>query len=163
MATSRPARRARPALPRLVDQLRLLLWFQFYVTLLTLVPIMIVAGLTANASASTLLTTDSVDQRIVERLSLALVVLAGVAILLAICAGTVRRGWIVLYPLILLTEVAVGGMLVLLLAEGIYSGLYLLLTVAFGVWAVIDLCRGEVRGYLLRRPRPAADLVPPSL
>jgi hypothetical protein len=75
--------RSRPELPRLVEQVRILLWLQMHLTLLGLLVVLIVGGIYRNIH----LAHDFVDQL----LKMA-VLLAGIAAALPLCARLLRRG-----------------------------------------------------------------------
>ncbi len=107
--------KVRPQLPRFVDQMRILLWFQFLFVLLLL------------------------------RL--------GTTLIQALSAGLVRRGWAIVAPLILLSQVAVVVDLFWSLWIGTFGAFGATLLVLLGGWILADLFRGEVRRYLLG-PKP---------
>jgi hypothetical protein len=160
-------KRERPPLPRLVEQMRVLLWLQFFVTLLNTLPLFlfewILQGREDDAfraggfdNPAYWFWSDRAD--LVGRLALAVL---GTAVLLAICAGLTRQGWIVLYPLIIVAEAAVVASLVWLVLDSVYVGMGVTLALAFGGWALTDLFRGQTRRFIFRR-RSRVPAVTPS-
>ncbi len=134
-------RKPRPERPRLVEQLRILLWFQMHLTLLGLLVVLIVAGTFSNIR----LAHHFVDQLL--RMALLLV---GIAVALPLCARLLRRGWFWAYPVILAIEAAVIFVIVQAVAFGLVGTLLVLLYAALTGWILADLCRREVRAYLFR-------------
>ncbi len=146
--------KAKLRLPRLVDQLRILLWFQFYLTLILMLAVTIVLGLTNEHDIGDPYTGyDAVEQQ-ESRLFVLLLLLLGTSILLALSAGLLRFGWVLHFPLIVLAELAVVTALGWTLVVGTVFGIGTALLLLFGGWVLVDLFRAEVRAYLLR-PRSA--------
>jgi hypothetical protein len=132
-------RKPRPELPRLVDQLRLLLWFQLHLTLLGLLVVLLVGGIFSK----NYLARDFVDQML--RMALLLV---GIAAALSLCTRILRRGWFWAYPVILAVEAAVIFVVVRAVAFGVAGTLLVLLYAALAGWILVDLTRREVRAHL---------------
>jgi hypothetical protein len=134
----------KPTLPRLVEQLRILLWFQMHLTLIGLLIVLAAVGFVASVRHVQL------DSGVVEQLLLSMLLLVGTAVFLAICAALVRRRWVLVYPLIVLVEVAVIVNIVRAVASGLVGFLLVLVYAALTGWVIADLSRREVRVYLLR-------------
>src|SRR5690348_6533203 len=94
---SRGSGRSRPSLPRLVDQMRLLLWFQFFLTL-----VLFLAVLIATASINDVYG-DVANTRLEDRLWTLMLMLLGTTVIQALAAGLLRHGWAVLAPLVLVS------------------------------------------------------------
>jgi O-antigen/teichoic acid export membrane protein len=139
MATKRP----RPELPRLVEQLRILLWFQMHLTVLALTILMCLVGYFSDIR-------DYIpDEVVMLRITAAVGLLVVIAALLATCAGLLRRWrWAAIYVLIVLTEVMAVVAVGLALATGFVISALLLPYVALVSWIVVNLARREVRAYL---------------
>lgn len=139
MATKRP----RPELPRLVEQLRILLWFQMHLTVLALTILMCLVGYFSDIR-------DYIpDEVVMLRITAAVGLLVVIAALLATCAGLLRRWrWAAIYVLIVLTEVMTVVAVGLALATGFVISALLLPYVALVSWIVVNLARREVRAYL---------------
>jgi hypothetical protein len=144
------SRRVRPQLPRLVDQMRILTWFQFYLTLVALV-VAIILG--AVLSHRPYLGTDDPFEQQLDRVQELMLVLTGTAILLAVTAALVRRGFAVAFPMVILAEMAVLVEVWLAARAGIVLGVVVALLVILGGWILVDLFRREVRTFLLHSPR----------
>jgi hypothetical protein len=144
------SRRLRQQLPRLVEQMRILTWFQFHLTLVTLlVAIVIAATLSSRRLANFGVGGDPIEQQL-ERVEVLCLALTGTAILLAVTAALVRRGFAVAFPLVLLAEVAVLVDVALAAGAGIVLRVVVVLLVILGVWILVDLFRREVWTFLLR-------------
>jgi hypothetical protein len=155
--TSKPTKPAkvRPALPRLVDQMRLLLWFQFYLTLLSAMPLFIYGWILQGQQDD--LFGDEVAWEIMGNRASQVLILGmatvGSGVLAAICAGLVRRRRIaaLLYPLILVAEALIVFVLAKDVLDGVYLGFGVLLSLVLGGWILADLFRGETLSYAFRR------------
>src|SRR2546421_10411446 len=102
-------RRRWATLPRLVDQLRILLWFQFYLTLINTLAVfgyMAVVDGHRHDSYGDQILWDLFTQREEQVLVVALIML-GSAIVLAVCARLARHRTVVLYPVVTVAELAV--------------------------------------------------------
>lgn len=147
----------KPDLPRLVEQVRILLWMQMHLTLIALLGLLLYLGI-----ASAVLDEDEVDQGMVTMLAL-----VATAVALAVCAKLVRRRWPWVWFLILATEAAVvvivvravtGGVTGLLahrdvgtsIVDFLVTDLLALLYVTFTAWIIVDMFRREMRAYLFR-------------
>jgi len=151
---SEARKRVKPELPRLVEQLRVLLWMQMHASLLGVLVLIILAAVAANRQfAHPGAATDFAD-----RVLLAAAALSGVAAVLAICAKLLWRGWPWLFVLILATEAAVVVIIVRAVTSGLLFGLAAVLYAGLTAWILADLFRPEVLTYLLRR-RPAGQPV----
>ncbi len=121
-------------LPRLVDQLRILLWFQMHLSLIGLIVVFVWAYFVDKQRQ---ITFDSALRaqvsRTENRLFLTMGALILVAVLLAICAKLLWRGWKWVY------------------LAGLDGALLVLLYAALTGWILVDLFRGEVRAYVWRR------------
>jgi hypothetical protein len=152
--TTKPAR-IRPTLPRLVDQMRILLWFQFYLLLLSAIPSFIYGAIMQGQQEQYY--GDIMGWEIFENRATAAITAGfatvGVGVLSAICAGLVRRRKVavVLYPLVLATEALVIVVLARDVRDGLYAGLGAVLSLALGGWILVDLFRGETLAYVFRR------------
>jgi hypothetical protein len=149
---ARRSRRIRPQLPRLVDQMRILTWFQFHLTLVTLV-VAIVLGAVLSGHDLSYTSVDDPVARQLGRVEVLILVLAGTAILLAVAAALVRRGFMVAFPLVILAEVAVLVDVGLAVRTGVILGLVAVLLLILGGWILADLFRREVRTFLIHSPR----------
>jgi hypothetical protein len=160
MSGTPTATRRRPELPRLVEQVRVLLWFQMHLTLLALLVTLLVFGITHSA-----LEVDQSDAVVQTLLGLTVL-----AIALGVSSRLVRHRWPPVLLLVVLTEAGVvwfivravaGGVVRVLLhrsaaeplADMISSNLLALLYVVFTGWTIVNLFRREVWGYLLRLRR----------
>jgi hypothetical protein len=152
-----PAKRARPELPTSVEQLRILLWLQFFLMLLNSLPLFIYEAVLQNREDaaydtggldSPIYTTVSHRADQVGQLALWMVAIAA---LLGISAGLTRRGWLISYPLVLLAQIAAVAGLVYLLRDEIYLGLGVALVLAIGVCVLVVLFRPEVWRFIRGR------------
>ncbi len=141
----------RPSPPRLVDQTRILLWFQFHLTLVSLLVTMFLAVLVEKHTHG--YDADPVLEQRLTRLELLLLLLAATALVLAVAAATVRRGWWIGWPLAVLAEVAVLVDAALSWRAGVIVGLILALLLLLAVWTSVNLCRPELLRQLLRPRR----------
>lgn len=134
--------RSRPSLPRLVDQMRVLLWFQFFLTL-----VLFLAVLIGTASINDVYG-DSGSTRLEDHLWTLMLMLLGTTVIQALAAGLLRHGWAVLAPLVLVSQLAVLADLGWCLYIGTFGAFGACLLVLLGGWILADLFRGEVRRYL---------------
>jgi hypothetical protein len=160
-----------PELPRLVDQVRILLWFQMYLSLIGVVAVLIWAAIVekrrlvifedAGYSGVTYPAysrlTDLRDQ-----LLFAMAALVVVAVVLAVCAKLLRRGWKWVYLLILATQAVVVAIIVRGVTSGWTGGLLVLLYAALTGWILADLFRGEVLAFVWRRADRPDPVNPPQ-
>jgi cell division protein FtsW (lipid II flippase) len=137
-------RKPRPELPPLVEQLRVLLWFQTHLTLLGLLIVISFVGYVTNVRHVRI--DDEVGNQILVMMGL----LVAIAVVLAVCARLVRNRWFWVYPLILVAEAGVVVVIVRAVASGLAGGLLVLLYAALTGWILADLARHEVRAHLFR-------------
>src|SRR5690349_21574948 len=137
--------KVRPQLPRFVDQMRILLWFQFFLTLVLFLAVLIGIGTISDAYDDSF----EANQQLQDHLFVLLLLLLGTTLIQALSAGLVRRGWAIVAPLILLSQVAVVVDLFWSLWIGTFGAFGATLLVLLGGWILADLFRGEVRRYLL--------------
>ncbi|GAA0903634.1 hypothetical protein GCM10009557_79400 [Virgisporangium ochraceum] len=136
----------RPELPRVVDQLRILLWLQTHLTLVGLLVVVVVVGYLTNERGLHL----SEEQN--TGFFTALGLLAGTAAVLALCATLMRRRWWWVYVLIAAVEVTAVVAVGYGLTRGhLVTSLGLVLYVALVAWVVVDLVHPEVRTFMLSR------------
>jgi hypothetical protein len=145
MMTTPVTGRAARLLPRLVDQLRILLWFQMYLTLIGVLAVTLDLGIFGSAL------TASYDNSWADSLFATMLALILVAILLAISAKLTRRGWMWVYALIVLTELAVVAVIMFAARIGVGAVLFGVLYGGLTGWVIADLCRGEVRRHFFSR------------
>ncbi|WP_203921979.1 hypothetical protein [Rugosimonospora africana] len=148
--------RTRPELPRRVDQMRILTWFQCHLTLVTLVVSVIVGAIVSGRELSSTGADDPVERQL-GHIEVLILALPATAILLAITAALVRRGFAVAFPLVILCELAVLVDVGLALRAGVVLSIVTLLLVILGAWIVSNLVRREVWAFLLRSSRTSAN------
>lgn len=148
--TAAPGRASRRPLPRLVDQMRILLWFQFFVTLVTFLGVLIGTMLITNTQLDATSDEYASTVHLEHQLAVLLLAMAGTLILQALSAGLLRFGWVVHFPLIVLAQLAVLAELGYTLWLGNFGALGAALLVLLGIWIMANLIRGEVRRYLTR-------------
>jgi hypothetical protein len=142
-------RRVRPPLPRLVDQLRVLLWMQMHLSLLGAV-VATFAVVIVDRYNQNDLSGNPAREALERRLELGLLLLAAATVLLAICAPLVRRRWPPIHLLSLATEAIVVVVIVDAARSGVAPVLFGILYAALTVWILADLFRGEVLRHLYR-------------
>lgn len=147
-------RRARPQLPTRVDQMRILTWFQCHLTLVTLVVSIIVAAILSTHDLSSVGADDPIERQL-DHTAVLILALPATAILLAVTAALVRRGFAIAFPLVILCELAVLVDVGLAFRTGIVLSVVTLLLVVLGGWILSNLFRREVRAFLLRPSRPS--------
>ncbi len=142
--------RVRPTVPRLVEQLRLLLWGQAYLSMLGVL-VCLIGGYYVNRRK--LLSSGDAYNRLrglEDRVGLVLLGLALVAILLAVCAPLMRRRWPPVHVFVLAVEVLAVALIVTAVRIGLAGTILMILYAALTAWIVVDLLRGEVLRYLWR-------------
>jgi hypothetical protein len=159
--------RVKRQLPRPVEQIRILTWFQFHLSVVFLIVAIVAAAILSGQGGRPFLMYDDSARRGLAAVEPLMLALAGSAVLLATAAFLLRRGWAVALPLVFLAEVAVVvdvwlavraglvasttlGALTILFA--IVLGLVSALLVILGGWIVARFFSGEVRTFLLRSP-----------
>ncbi len=131
----------KPELPRLVEQVRLLLWLQMYFTLLALLAVLIVFGTMGSAM-------DTTDQ---DRFGLSIVTMIPLAILLAMLGRLVRRRWAWVYLVVVVAELAAIALVVGAVLSGLAFTIVGVIYAALTLWIVADLFRGQVLRYFFTR------------
>ena len=76
--------------------------------------------------------------------------LGATAVLLAVAAETMRRGWAISCPALIHAEIAVLVSNVLAARAGAYLGLIAVLLLALGGWIVANMFRAGDRAFLMR-------------
>ena len=138
-ATSEPTRRA---LPRLVDQVRALLWLQFYATMAGLLGVLLVGGLAASAGLG-----RAVERKFENWSITAMFVLVALAVPLWLGSRLWSRGWAWVYVLVAVTELGAVAATVFFFRSGIAFGVGAVIFVGLTGWVLVDLGRGEVRRF----------------
>lgn len=133
-----------PALPRYVEQLRIVLWMQTHLTLIGLLIQLIWFGAVVNDSGF------YIEPEVRGRIMVVLVVLAASAAVLAVCAKLAARRWWWVYLLSVASELNVALNIVRLWETGITVMVLALLNAVLCVWALVNLSRREVRSFMLR-------------
>lgn len=136
--------------------MRILIWFQFYLTLFTMVVAAVVASILEGHVPSVVTPNDPIEHQAARAVWLVLLLACG-AILLAIAAASVRRGFLIAFPIVILAELALLVNLGIAVFVGIVVGITAALLIILGGWIVADLFRGEVRTFLFSRHRRPAD------
>jgi hypothetical protein len=146
------AGRVRLQLPPLVDRVRILTWFQFYLTLVILAVALVVGGI-ASGSTRSVVRTDEASRQYLGRVEVLMLVLAATAVLLAISAAVLRRGFAVAYPLTVVAELAVLLAFVLAVRAGVVLIVVTVLPILLTVWIAADVSRRDVRAFMLGSAR----------
>lgn len=143
------SRRVRPELPRLVEQTRILTWFQFYVALLILLVQLIVLGTTPEPNGLG----DAYDQyqQLTDMLAMLMLTLVATSVLLGTAAAFLRRGFAIALLLAILAEATVAVDIWFAARVGVLSTALVVLLAILGCWITINLFRGEVLRFVLRR------------
>jgi hypothetical protein len=150
-----------PELPRLVEQLRILLWMQMHLTVLGFLAAVLLVGFVSNYRDGAL--PRETEDWLMLTMGLQLVA----AVLLATCAALLRRRrWKVVHLLALAAEAMVIAIVVrafaqafigLLTQTGLFTWVLMPIYAALTGWILVDLFRGEVLRHLWRRgTAPAA-------
>jgi hypothetical protein len=82
-----------------------------------------------------------------------MLVLAATAVLLAISAAVLRRGFAVAYPLTVVAELAVLLAFVLAVRAGVVLIVVTVLPILLTVWIAADVSRRDVRAFMLGSAR----------
>lgn len=152
----------RPELPRLVEQLRILLWLQLHLTVLGFLAAFLLVGYVSNYSRGG----GTLPRQTEDWLWLTLGLQVVAVVLLAVSAGLLRRGALVAHPLALVAEAVVLVILVRSFAQaflglvtqtGLFTFLYMPIYAALTGWVVVDLFRGEVLRFLWRHRSRTTD------
>jgi hypothetical protein len=148
-----------PPRPVAIEQIRILTWFQFHLTVVTLIVVTIAGAVLSGQGDWAFLMYRDDARRGTDTMLMVMLVLAGTAFLLGFAAFALRRAWAVSLPLVALAEVAVVagaslttwaglesrsvlGVLTMLIAAAL--GLLSVLLLGLGGWIVARLSRGEV-------------------
>ena len=137
----------RPALPRLVDQTRLLLWTQTWLLLAGILLFMLVLeALSAHGPTEA-----------AGALGVLLCTLLGAPILTSLSAKFFRHGWAVGWVLALVAELNAAFLLYAATAFGLYFGVAALVFVGLAAWVTVNLFRADVRRFFFSRSRVTAE------
>jgi hypothetical protein len=128
----------RQDLPRLVDQVRALLVFQFYATMAALLGVLLFGGLAASSPAG---------RDIGDFVITAMFVLAGLAVPIWLGSRLWSRGWSWVYLMVVLAEAGTIAAAVFFFRSGAALGLGSAVYLGLTGWILVDLCRGEVRRF----------------
>ncbi len=154
-------------LPRQLEQIRILTWFQFHLSVLSMLVALAAGVLQSGQADRAFLMTDQSARRGAAAMLLLLLVLGGTAVFLGVAAATASRGWAIAFPLVILAELAVlvdvwltvrawlasevlGALTVLF---GVLFGVVCVLLIALGGWIAARLLHREVLTFLLRPSR----------
>ena len=139
-------------LPRLVDQLRALLWFQVFLSLIGLI-VTIIIGSIVSKQDLLLLDRAAANRRdaLERQLFLTMAALIVIAVLVAVCAKLLWRGWKWVYLLAVLAQAIAVTVVVAAVTSGLVGSLLVLLYAALTGWILVDLFRAEVLAYVWRR------------
>jgi cell division protein FtsW (lipid II flippase) len=141
-------------LPRFVDQLRALLWFQMFLSLIGLIVVIIIASIISKQDLLVLDTAAANRRDALERqLFLTMAALIVIAVFVWISAKLLWRGWKWVYLLALLAQALAVTVTVGAVTSGLAGGLIVLLYAALTGWILVDLFRGEVLAYVWRGRR----------
>jgi len=152
--TQTTPKRTRPELPRLVEQIRALLVFQRYLTVLAILAALIAAALAENLADQTSPFNPrawDAAHRIPMRLFAVSIGLVPVAIALAVCGKLLWRHWTWVYLLLLLAQAAVVGVIVLAVTTGYAAIIPAILYSVLTVWIIVDLFLPEVLRFFWTR------------
>ena len=139
-------------LPRLVDQVRALLWFQMFLSLIGLLVTIIIGVIVAKQDLLVLDTAAANRRDALERqLLLTMAALIVIPVFVAVCAKLLWRGWKWVYLLAVLAQAIAVAVIVGAVSSGLAGGLLVLLYAALTGWILVDLFRGEVLNYVWRR------------
>jgi hypothetical protein len=165
MASPQVKTRVRPPRPAAVEQIRILTWFQLHLTVITLVVTVIEGAILSGQGDWAFLMYRDDARRGTDIMLMVMALLAGTAILLALTAFALRRGWVIGLPSLILAEIAVAvgvGLAMWAVFESrevlgaltvLFAGLLGLLSLgllAFGGWIVSRLFRTDVWRFLMR-------------
>ena len=139
-------------LPRLVDQLRALLWFQVFLSLIGLIVTIIIGSIVSKQDLLVLDRAAANRRDALERqLFLTMAALIVIAVLVAVCAKLLWRGWKWVYLLAVLAQAIAVTVVVAAVTSGLVGSLLVLLYAALTGWILVDLFRAEVLAYVWRR------------
>ena len=128
----------RQDLPRLVDQVRALLWLQFYATMAGLLGVLLLGGLAADSP---------VGHDIEDWVITAMFTLVALAAPLWLGSRLWRRGWSWVYLMVTLTELGAVAAVVFFVRSGVAFSIGGVIYLGLIAWVLFDLARGEVRRY----------------
>jgi hypothetical protein len=139
-------------LPRLVDQVRALLWFQMALSLIGLLVTIVIGGIVSRQDLIVLDTAAANRLDALERrLFLIMAALIVIAVIVAVSAKLLWRGWKWVYVLTVLAEALAVAVVLAAVVSGLAGGLIVLLYAALTGWILVDLFRGEVLRYFWLR------------
>jgi hypothetical protein len=141
----------RAGLPRLVDQVRILMWFQMHLSLIGVLVVILAAVWVDKTDQGFNYQVIDEASRIEQRLFQAMVLLVGIAVVLAICAKLLWRGWKWVYLLALVAQAGAVAVVIEGFLVGVGGALLVLLYAGLTGWILVDLFRGEVLRYVWRR------------
>lgn len=145
--TQTTPKRTRPELPRLVEQIRALLVFQWFLTVVAILAAFTAGALVENAADQ--LSPDNPDawdaaHSVPTRLLGVSLGLIPVAIALAVCGRLLWRRWAWVYVLLFIAQVAVVGVIVVAVTTGYAAIIPAIIYSAITVWIIVDMFRPEV-------------------
>jgi len=147
-------------MPRLVEQVRALLWFQYYMTLVALLSVVLFVGLFSSGPVGR----EMQDWAITAMFQLAILAAA-----LFTASKLWQRGWVWVYVMVVIAELGAVAVCVYVFlswrdapSTGITADIGALVYAGLTLWVLIDLFRGETLRYVFgRTPRPYVTLRPP--
>ena len=144
--TQTSPKRIRPELPRLVEQIRALLVFQWFLTVVAILASFVAGALTELQADHLSPYNPNWDaaHSIPFRLLDVTIGLIPVAIALAVCRRLLWRRWAWVYLLLLIAQAAVVGLIVLSVTTGYAAIIPAIIYSAITVWIVVDMFRPEV-------------------
>ena len=128
----------REDLPRLVDQVRALLVFQFYATMAALLGVLLVGGIMAGSRPI---------EELQDFIITAMFVLAGLAVPMWLGSRLWPRGWSWVYLMVALAELGTVATAVFFARNGAALSLGAVVYLGLTGWILVDLGRGEVRRF----------------
>lgn len=140
----------RPPLPRLVEQLRVLLWLQAFLSVLGVLVSLIGAQYVDRRK---MLSSGDAYFRLrglQDRLEVVVLGLLAVAVLLSVCAPLVRRRWPPVHVFVLAVEALVVAVIVATVGTGLAGTVLMVFYAALAAWIVVDLFRADVVRHLWR-------------
>jgi hypothetical protein len=141
------------ALPRLVDQARVLLWFQALLSVVGFAVVLMTAVLIfPNRPPALDVEPDPGLRRLSDLMFQMMMLFVAIAVVAGICATLLWRGWKWVYLLALLAQAGAVAVVAEGFLTGLGGGLAALLYAGLAAWILADLFRGEVLRYVwLRR------------
>jgi O-antigen ligase len=152
--TQTSPKRTRPELPRLVEQIRALLVFQRYLTVVAILAAFIAAALGENAADQiSPYNPEAWDaaHSLPTRLFAVSLGLIPVAIALAVCGKLLWRRWAWVYLLLLIAQAAVVALIVVAVTTGYAAVIPAIIYSVLTVWIIVDMFRPEVLRFFWRK------------